>query len=593
MAVKKEKVTGYIRVSTGPQAEGESLPEQREQITKHCDKSEYDLVEIYEDIMSGSSTERPSLQKMIGDGRNEKFSKIVFYKMSRFGRNARDLLNLFNYFEEEMQPPIYLESIKEKFDTSTAVGRLLRTVLAAVVEFDRETINEQFQGARRRKRDRGEYAGGRILYGYKIEYDLDEKGKAIKGSAKIVQDKEAVEILHRIRDDILYLGYPLSRVAGGLIKDKILTPSGKGTWWDTTISKILYNDGLFGDFTFNKVQFEMVEGKPVRKEDRPEEEWKKIPNPCPIFTKKEIEKIRAAITSREKRGPRQKIPGKWLLKGILRCALCGSTASNDRSRMSKKTGERIYYYNCYWGRANESKRKRANKNKCAVPHLNADKTDQYVWDFIVKKIAFSDPKVLEQYLDITSIRGKEKRLEKSLEQQKNKRKSIEGKIETLYDRLESRKYNEKKLHERINKREEEHKILQEKIGAQEEELQKIKNSVDAIKKYKKEWMKLISDRAEAKEKLHALPFEQKQALLRHVFQNGKLSMYPITMEKAEDRTPPDENCETYGMFFGQGKKVGVDVRIDTIIEPYEILNILQSLLEKNDIQIPVNNYHNI
>ena len=98
-----DRYAGYIRVSTSAQVDkGESLPEQREQISKYCSAMNYNLTKIYEDGgISGGSLERPALDRMIEDARDGKFNKIVFKKMSRFGRNARDLLNLFDFLHPQ------------------------------------------------------------------------------------------------------------------------------------------------------------------------------------------------------------------------------------------------------------------------------------------------------------------------------------------------------------------------------------------------------------------------------------------------------------------------------------------------------------
>ena len=134
---KKIRVVGYDRVSSPAQVKsGTSLESQREAIENYVEGlPNHKLVNFYEDAgVSGKNTKRPELQRMIEDAKNGKFDKVCFWKMQRFGRNAKDTLNNFELFEEELG--IGLVSVEEHFDTSKGYGKLIITVLAAVAEFD-------------------------------------------------------------------------------------------------------------------------------------------------------------------------------------------------------------------------------------------------------------------------------------------------------------------------------------------------------------------------------------------------------------------------------------------------------------------------
>ena len=95
------RTVGYDRVSTPAQADPTktSLEDQKETITKFVEgMPNHEFVEIYEDAgVSGTSLERPALQRMIADARAGKFDKIVFKQMTRFGRDTLDTLSLFKF----------------------------------------------------------------------------------------------------------------------------------------------------------------------------------------------------------------------------------------------------------------------------------------------------------------------------------------------------------------------------------------------------------------------------------------------------------------------------------------------------------------
>lgn len=89
------RVALYTRVSTEEQArEGTSLEVQREFLEKFSADNNFEIYKVYEDDgYSGYSTERPALKKLLGDAKDKKFEMVLVYKIDRFSRNLRDLLN--------------------------------------------------------------------------------------------------------------------------------------------------------------------------------------------------------------------------------------------------------------------------------------------------------------------------------------------------------------------------------------------------------------------------------------------------------------------------------------------------------------------
>ena len=86
----------YPRVSTEMQVDGYSLEGQKNMLTRFADREEMIVVDTYEDAgKSGKSIEgRPAFQKMLRDIEyGLDIDYILVYKLSRFGRNAADILN--------------------------------------------------------------------------------------------------------------------------------------------------------------------------------------------------------------------------------------------------------------------------------------------------------------------------------------------------------------------------------------------------------------------------------------------------------------------------------------------------------------------
>lgn len=86
---------GYIRVSSKDQVSGESLTTQRKSIESFALQHNYQLTEIYEDagISGGTVKDRPALLRLLKDAQGGKFNVLIIHRLSRFGRNARELLN--------------------------------------------------------------------------------------------------------------------------------------------------------------------------------------------------------------------------------------------------------------------------------------------------------------------------------------------------------------------------------------------------------------------------------------------------------------------------------------------------------------------
>jgi len=91
-----KKIAIYIRVSTEDQAkEGYSLEVQREYLELFAQREEYEVFKFYsDDGISGYTKDRPALKALLKDSKEKKFDMVLVYKIDRFSRNLKDLLNL-------------------------------------------------------------------------------------------------------------------------------------------------------------------------------------------------------------------------------------------------------------------------------------------------------------------------------------------------------------------------------------------------------------------------------------------------------------------------------------------------------------------
>lgn len=155
-----KKCVLYPRVSTEMQVDGFSLDGQKNSLKRFADREEMGIVDIYEDAgKSGKSIEgRPAFKQMLSDIENGLgIDYVLVYKLSRFGRNAADILNSLEHIQSF---GVNLICIEEGIDSSQTSGKLLISVLSAVAEIERENIIEQTMNGRQEKARQGGWNGG-------------------------------------------------------------------------------------------------------------------------------------------------------------------------------------------------------------------------------------------------------------------------------------------------------------------------------------------------------------------------------------------------------------------------------------------------
>ena len=95
------KTAIYTCVSIEDQAkEGYSLEVQREYLEFFAKREGYEIYKVYcDDGISAYSTRRPALQELMKDAKDKKFNLVLVYKIDRFSRRLKDLLNLVEELE--------------------------------------------------------------------------------------------------------------------------------------------------------------------------------------------------------------------------------------------------------------------------------------------------------------------------------------------------------------------------------------------------------------------------------------------------------------------------------------------------------------
>ena len=144
---------GYARVSKSGDAQNLDL--QYDALTKAGVAREV----IYEDRASGKKESRPGLDACLKALRQG--DTLVVWKLDRLGRDLRHLVSVVEELTEREIGLRVLTGQGAQIDTTTAAGRLVFGIFAALAEFERELIRERTLAGLEAARARGRRHGGR------------------------------------------------------------------------------------------------------------------------------------------------------------------------------------------------------------------------------------------------------------------------------------------------------------------------------------------------------------------------------------------------------------------------------------------------
>ena len=149
------KVALYARVST---SDRDQDPEtQLMPLRDYCRAQGWEIVCEYVDHASARDlAHRTGWRQLLDAGAKRRHRAVVVAGLDRAFRSVKDMHDTLGTWEIQ---GIAFKSLREQFDTGTAVGRLLLTLLAAVAEFELELIRERVKAGMDRARRQGKRIG--------------------------------------------------------------------------------------------------------------------------------------------------------------------------------------------------------------------------------------------------------------------------------------------------------------------------------------------------------------------------------------------------------------------------------------------------
>ena len=384
----------YLRLSKDDERSGESLSieNQRKVLTNYINEQGWTLYDEYvDDGYSGTSFERPGVQRLLEDAKNGKINLIICKDMSRFGRNYIAVGQYVDYIF-----PMYnirFIALTDNIDTANnnSASMEMLPIVNVFNEWYAANTSKKLRAVIETNAKAGKYKTTFAAYGY-------DKG-ADENRTPVI-DPETAPIVRRIFE-MRASGANLRKIAMALNDDGILSPAdyhytkaGKATplyshhlWSTQAVKRILHNPIYIG--TLARMKMTTVSYKNHKVIKRDESDWIVHENNHEAIISKELwDKVRELEDS-VSTGKSTKTGEVKPLSGMCYCSTCG-TKMKFTSSMTGKTPQN---YTC-------GLYARFGKQYCNTHFITLKALESVVLADIQRQIDFvmNDDKAREKYL---------------------------------------------------------------------------------------------------------------------------------------------------------------------------------------------------
>lgn len=412
------------------QIDGYSLDAQRARMKAYADFNDYEIVGEYEDAgKSGKSIEgRLQFRQMMEDVKSGKdnISYVLVFKLSRFGRNAADVLSTLQVMQDF---GVNLICVEDGIDSSKDAGKLMISVLSAVAEIERENIRVQTMEGRIQKAREGKWNGGFAPYGYQL----------VNGKLEI-NEEEAVAV-RTIYDQYVNTDIGSNGISKYLENHgirKIQRQNGKNPLFDAHLVRLILKNPVYcGKIAYGRRKTEKVHGTRnefhLVEQDNfllvdglheaiiPEDVW----NAAQVKLVAQARKYEHVNKGKNERT--------HLLSGIVKCPICGAGMYGNKSIKHKKDGTKykdFFYYGC-------KHRSMQRGHKCDYKkQIREELLDDAVAEVIVKLVSNPNFATMMQEkinmkVDTTAIDQEIENYEKQLRQDYSIKSKLMEEIDNL------------------------------------------------------------------------------------------------------------------------------------------------------------------
>lgn len=357
----------YTRVSTEDQRSNFSLSAQSECLWKYAEFAKYHVYKEYiEEGHTGTSIDRPAFKQLLADARKKKFEFIIVYKIDRFFRNTKELLNLHDELESL---GIKLRSATEPIDTSTHVGKFIFSLMGSVAQLERDTFLERSKLGRLRRAKEGYYSGSNPA---KLGYQYNKNTRKLEINPK---ESQIIELAFKYYNDA---DSSLLKVAKRLRELGYKTKEGKefGTY---TVHDIIRDPIYIGKWYANRY----TKGGKLK----PKEEWIEVKVPS-IISVPQFQKAQTLLKKRRNYTIRN-VKYDYLFQGLIHCGDCGSPVKGTADRQYQVKNGKKYgpYFKLYYRCTHFVKNLFKKRIECGLKYMQAGVLEPVVWGKIEEILA--------------------------------------------------------------------------------------------------------------------------------------------------------------------------------------------------------------
>ena len=472
--MKNTKCYIYTRVSTSMQVDGYSLDAQKDKLKKYAEFQDMMIAGEYSDEgKSGKNIEgRPQFLQMLKDieSGKDKVDFVLVFKLSRFGRNAADVLSSLQRMQDF---GVNLICVEDGIDSSKDSGKLMISVLSAVAEIERENILVQTMEGRRQKAREGKWNGGFAPYGYKL----------VEGYLEIAEDE--AEVIRIIYDKYVNTTMGATAVAAYLNEHGYEKKKRQNNTLDMFsahfIKSVLDNPIYCGKLAYGRRKNEKVAGTRNQYHIVKQEEYPVYDGVHEAIVSEELWQF--AQKKRQETGVKSEkiynLEHENILSGILRCPVCGAAMYGNVNRKKKKDGtlyKDYYYYAC-------KHRTTVNGHKCGYrKQWGQEKIDSAVEEVIRKLV--QNPKFETAIREKIGSRIDTDELEKEQEQLRKKLRQLNGAKTKLGQQMDALDVSDKFYDRKYQDMEDRLYKLYEDIDSVEMQIEEVETRILNVRQQK-------------------------------------------------------------------------------------------------------------
>lgn len=464
----------YTRVSTSMQVDGYSLDAQKDKLKKYAEFQDMVVAGEYSDEgKSGKNIEgRPQFLQMLKDieSGKDKVEFVLVFKLSRFGRNAADVLSSLQRMQDF---GVNLICVEDGIDSSKDSGKLMISVLSAVAEIERENILVQTMEGRRQKAREGKWNGGFAPYGYKL----------VDGYLYIADDE--VDVIRIIFDKYVNTTMGASAVATYLNEHGYVKKKRQNNTLDMFsahfIKSILDNPVYCGKLAYGRRKNEKIAGTRNQYHIVKQDDYPVYDGVHEAIVSEEVWQM--AQRKRQETGVKsEKIYNQEhenILSSILRCPVCGAAMYGNVNRKKKKDGtlyKDYYYYHC-------KHRTTVNGHKCGYRRQWKQEMVDAAVEEVIRKLV-TNPKFEQAIRQKIGSRIDTEELETELEQLRKKLHQLNGAKAKLGQQMDSLDVTDKHYDRKYQDMEERLYKLYDDIDSVEEEIEEVETRIYNVRQQK-------------------------------------------------------------------------------------------------------------